>query len=135
MSQVLIRAALETALATLSPALATSYENKAFKPPAQATPYQAVYMRFAKPENVEQGGGYNEIGYMQVTLFYPQTEGPTNAAARAKMIRDLFKKATAFTSGGVKAVVTATPEIGNGTEDGDRWALAVKIPFMAQIYT
>lgn len=136
MSQVSIRAALEAALDGMAPAVATAWENKPFKPPTDLTlPYQQVFLRFADPENVEAGGGYNEVGYMQVKLLYQPNPGSGDAAARAAAIRALFKKKASFSSGGVTATVTKTPSVSGGAIDDGRWAVDVKIPFMAQIYT
>ncbi len=135
MSQVAIRAALEQALATINPTITTSYENVPFQPPNETTPYQACYVRFGKPENIEIGKGYNEVGYFQVSLFYPQNDGTADVTARAKLVRDLFQKKASFTSSGITVNVVQTPEIPNGVPDGDRWAVHIKIPFMAQIYS
>lgn len=128
MSQAAIRAALETALAAMSPALSTAYENVAFTPTA-GTAYQKCHILFADPDNTEAGRNYKEQGYMQVTLMYPQAKGSAEAAARAAMLRVTFKKNTSFTSGGHIVTVNRTPAIGNGVPDGDRWSVPVKIPF------
>lgn len=135
MSQVLIRTALETAINGMAPSLFTAWENVTAKPPVPTTPYQQVFIKFGMPENIEQGLGYNEIGYMQVKLLYPINEGDAPARARALMLRTLFKKKASFSSGGVTTTIIKTPEIPGGTTDGDRWAIDVIIPFMAQIYS
>jgi hypothetical protein len=133
-SQASVRAALEVALDGLAPAIDTVWENKTFKGVDPTVPYQQVFLKFARPENLEQGRGYNEIGYMQVSLYYPINQGSANAVARAKLIRDLFVRRSSFVSGGVTVTINMTPEVSGGTQDGDRWAVVVKIPFMAQIY-
>lgn len=133
MSLVLVRAALETALAAMSPALATAWENVPFTPPAAAVPYQAAYLIPAAPDNAEFGSAHFEQGIFQVSLFYPLQAGSNAAAARAEMLRALFKRGASFTSSGVTVTVDRTPEVSQGTVDGDRWFLPVKIRVSAYI--
>ena len=80
-----VRAALETALNGMSPALATAWENTAFNPTA-GTAYQHVNFLFAKPFNAEFGDRHQEMGYMQVKLMYPIQIGTSTVAARARSI-------------------------------------------------
>lgn len=135
MSQASIRAALETALATINPSIPTAYENVEFIPPDPGNPYQACYLRFGTPENIEVGAGYNEVGFFQVSLFYPVHNGTADAVARAKQVRDLFKKKSTFSSGGITVTIVKTPEIPTGNPDDGTWAIVIKVPFMAQIYS
>jgi len=134
MSVVDVRAALEKHLNTMAPALSTAWENQDYKPPGPKTPYQRVWLLLAQPENPETGVGYREIGYLQVTLFYPIQDGSGAAAARAALIRSHFPRNLSITQGSIVVTVDRTPEIGNGTVDEDRWALPVKIPFHANIF-
>ena len=127
-----IRAALETALNAMSPSLATAWENVAFVPVA-GTAYQEVHLLCAKPFNAEFGDRHQEVGYMQVKLMYPLQIGTSTVAARAELLRTTFKRGNTFVSGGVTVMITATPEVGVGSVEGDRYAVAVKIPFMAQV--
>lgn len=135
MSQVAIRSALETRLATLSPAIDTAYENAPFKVPAPSTPYQRVFLLFADTDNPETGAGYRELGVMVVQLFYPKLQGSSTAAARAKSIRDLFPRGLSLTSSGVVVTIDKTPSIGSGRVDNDRWFLPVKAPFYANLFS
>lgn len=132
MSIVNIRAALETTLNGMSPALNTAWENTAFAPVA-GTPYQQAHLLFATPANNEYGSRHQELGYMQVKLLYPLQIGTSTVAARAELIRSTFKRGNTFASGGVTVMVTKTPEISVGGVEGDRYTLSVKIPFMAQL--
>jgi hypothetical protein len=127
-----IRAALETALAAMSPPLATAYENAPFAP-VSGTPYQAVAILFARPDNTENTAGHIELGYMQVTLRYPANAGPGAAGARAELIRTAFPRARSITSGGVTTTISDTPEIRPGYADADRWAVDVIVRFFAQL--
>lgn len=132
MSVVKIRAALETALNAMSPALSTAWENAAFTPVA-GTAYQQVNILFAAPDNMEFGSRHRELGYMQVRLMYPQAVGTSTVAARAELIRTTFYRGASFTNGGVTVIVEKTPEVGAGTIDGDRFVIPVKIRFFANI--
>lgn len=134
MSIAAIRAALETALNAMAPAVLTAWENNPFVPPASTVPYQQVFVLFATPDNREAGVVYTEIGYMQVSLKYPLDVGSSAAMARAIMLRNTFKKANSFSNSGVTVIIDKTPAIVNGTVDVDRWSLPVKIPFHADIY-
>ena len=129
MSAVEIGAALETALAAMSPELATAYENVEFDKPIATTPYQKVNILFATPDNLVYGSTYQEMGIMQVTLMYPIQEGVGDAMARAELLRTTFYRGSSFTSGGSTAIIHKTPEIGLGFIDGERYSLPVKIKF------
>lgn len=128
-----IRAALETALNGMSPALATAWENNAFTPPASTVAYQKVHLMFAMPENPEWGASHQELGFLQVTLCYPLQVGTSAVAARAELLRTTFRRGVSFTDSGVTVTITKTPEVSAGTPAGDRFEMPVKIRFMAQI--
>jgi len=132
MSAVLVRSALEVALAAMSPALATAYENAPFTP-VSGTPYQRVNLLLAEPNNPEMGGLYTEQGYLQISLAYPLNAGPGAATARAELIRSTFPRGATFTSGGVKVHVTRTPEIAPGRIEEDRFVIPVKVRIHAHV--
>lgn len=133
MSILSVRAALETKLNSITPSIATSYENVAFTPVA-GTAYQSCYVMPATPDNSTLGSGfYREQGIFQVSLFYPQQAGAGIAEARAELIRTAFKRGTVLTSGSVKVQINDTPSIGQGRVDGDRWMVPVKIRWTAGI--
>lgn len=132
MSITSVRAALETQLATITPAIATAYENAPYTP-VSGTPYQAAYL-LPVTENPTMGDGYYRLaGIFQITLFYPLQTGPAAAAARAELIRTAFKRGTSMVSGSVTVIVERTPDILQGRVDGDRWALPVRVRFFAGI--
>lgn len=132
MSVVSIRAALETALAAMSPALATQYENAAFTPTA-GTPYQAVAVLFARPENTENRAAHVEIGFMLITLRYPLNTGSATAAARAEAIRTAFPRGLSLTSGSVTVTISDTAEIVPSYVEGDRFVIPVRVRFFSHI--
>jgi hypothetical protein len=127
-----IRSALEVALNAMSPSLSSAWENAPFTP-VTGTAYQKVQLLFAEPVNSEFGRNYRELGYMQVTLFYPLLVGAALPAARAELIRSTFYRGAAFTSSGVTVTVSNTPEVSPGSVDGDRFAIPVKVRFFSNI--
>jgi len=128
-----VRSALEAALAAMSPALATAWENLPYTP-VPGTPYQRVYLLPARPENPELGGALQiEQGYMQVSLAYPLDTGPAAATARAELIRSTFARGTSLTDSGITTIIPETPEIAPGRVEEDRFVVPVKVRFTAQI--
>jgi len=134
MSIAAIRAALESKLNMITPALSTAWENVAFTPVA-GTPYQACYVLRAEPNNATAGDKYyQERGIFQVNLFYPSNAGPSAAEARASSIRTAFKRGTVLISGTTYVQIISTPEIGPGRIEGDRWMVPVRIRWTAGIF-
>ena len=86
MSVLKIRAALETALAAMSPTLATAWENTAYTPTA-GTPYQRVSLLFAEPVNTEYGRSFQQGGLFVVALCWPQGAGVADLAVRIELLR------------------------------------------------
>lgn len=133
MSAVKVRAALETALAAMSPSLSTALENIKFEP-VSGVPYQKAHILFGTPENTENNASYDEVGFLQVQLRYPEAVGSGAAAARLELIRSTFRRGASFVSGGVTTTIMGTPGlVGAGFNEGDRFCLTVRIPFRAQI--
>lgn len=133
MSLTAIRAALETTLNAISPALTAVWENTDGTP-VNGTAYQRVFLLPGPPLNLEIGPSYTEQGYLQVSLYYPLGTGPAAATARAEAIRAAFKFASTHTASGVKVLITATPEIGPARTEDDLYFLPVRVRFEAQIY-
>lgn len=132
MSQLAIRAALETALNSMSPALSTAWENVAFTPPVSSTPYQRAYVMFATPDNSVIGNEWIERGLFQVTLCYPLQAGDAAARARVALLRAEFYRGRTLTSGGTTVIIERTPDAGGGTADGDRWIVPVRVRWFSQ---
>lgn len=133
MSSKLIRQALETALKVVSTGFQTAWENAPFTPSAN-TPYQRVNLLFAQPDNPEYGTGYRAQGIFQITLMYPLLTGTKDSTDRAELLRETFKRGESFTVNGVTVVIDRTPEIVAGSRDNDRWMVAVKIRWHADIF-
>ena len=134
MSAIKVRGALEVALAAITPALDTAYENRAHTPTA-GTPYQRVNVLFGTPENTENSPSYDEVGFVQVTLCYPTKDSPGSGpvTTRAELIRTTFRRGITFATGGVTTTIMRTPEIMPAFIDGDRFCVPVRIQFRAQI--
>lgn len=130
MTLLAVRAALETALNAMSPALATAWENTPYTP-VQGTPYQRVYLLAAQPDNPEMGGHVIERGFLQVSLCYPLSTGPADATTRAELIRSTFKRGDAFTASGITTQIERTPEIAPAMIEEDRYVLPVRVRFFA----
>lgn len=129
-----VRTALEIALHTMVPALATVWENQDFAPVA-GTPYQEAYLLPAPPDDSTMGDThYRERGIFQVTLKYPVGVGSATAMARAQLIRATFFRGASFTSGGVTTRIPSKPEIGRGIVVNDRWVLPVSIRYFADVF-
>lgn len=133
MSIFKVRAALETAVAAMTPAVATAWENSNFVPRA-GTPYQRVNLLPAPPENPTFGDSfYRELGILQITLSYPIQNGPGATASRAELIRAAFPRGASFTNGGVTVTIIRTPEVGVALTDADRYEVPVRIRYIANI--
>lgn len=132
MSVLKIRAALETALAAMTPALATAWENTAYTPTTGA-PYQRVSMTFAEPVNTEYGRSFQQGGLFVVALCWPQGAGMADIAARVELLRSTFYRGASFTSDGLTATVARTPLILAAILEGDRYVVPVQVPFLATI--
>lgn len=130
MSSLAIRAALETALAAMSPALATAWENTPYTPVA-GTPYQRVYLLMAEPDQPEIGRMTQERGFLQVSLAYPLGAGPSAAQTRAELIRDTFYRGRSLTASGITVTIEKTPEISPAMIEPDRYVVPVRIRFFS----
>ena len=131
MSATLIRQALETALAAMSPTLSTGWANVPFTP-VIGTPYQLAEVMFADPAPLEMSGKWHsEPGYLQVRRCYPLGAGAGDALARAELIRSTFKHNSEFTASGVTVRVSNTPQIKPGFSDDERYVVPVWVPFYA----
>ncbi len=132
-----IRSPLEIALFSITPAIATAWENQDFSPPAAGTPWQEVKIVFNEPDNSSMGvSHYQERGVMMVALHYPASQGAHAAQARAELIRTKFARGATFANGGVTTLIEKTPRIGAGMKNTtqDEWVLPVTVRFKADMF-
>lgn len=131
MSILKIQAALEKRLASMSPALATAYENEAFEPTPGA-PYQRAELIPNAPIDHALTLDVLELrGLFQVTLCYPLGEGRGAAQARAQAVADHFAPALDLSEPGWRISITKTPRIAAGMSLDDRWAVPVTVAWSA----
>lgn len=133
MSATAIRAAMETALSGMSPALATAWPNAKFSP-TPGSPYQRADLMLGEPQPIELSGKWhNEAGYLQVRLCYPLDAGAQDALTRAELIRSTFKHGSEFTASGVTVTISNTPQIKPAYTDEDCFVVPMWVPFHAII--
>lgn len=130
MSLAEVRAALETHLAAITPALDTAYENYPYSP-TPGTPWQDVFLVPIDPEHVEMGANFTERGIFRVNLHYPLDAGPGAATTRAELIRTAFKRGTTLASGSITTHIETHPEVSPARIEDDRYFLPVRIRYYA----
>lgn len=135
MSNRAISIAMESRLKSIIPAMAIAWENVNFNP-VDGEPFEQANMLFAKPENPTFGDDfYRQRGYLQVKLHYPQNKGKKAAFERAELIRQYFNRGLTLEALGVATIVEETPEITNGSIEGNYFAVIVRIRFFANVGT
>jgi hypothetical protein len=132
MSSLKIRQALETAVSTITPALATVRENEKYTP-IEGVPYQYIQFVGFIPDTAEVTKSHRICGYMQIDLMYPLLKGTGASQARAELIKDKFKKGSTFVKDDINVNILNTPEILQGRNEGDRWKIVVQIYYSAWI--
>ena len=134
MSIVKCRQALEIAVFSMTPTLATAYDNQPYTPLTNI-PYQRVTLVPSMPDNATLGDNhYQERGLLFIELHYPINNGSVTAATRAELIRTTFKRGASFTNGGVTVIIEKTPEIGQGMVLDAFWVLPVRLRYYAEVF-
>lgn len=141
MSQIAIAAALESALLSLSPPIASEIENiEALDlngqsvPSDPRVPEQRISFMWADPDNIEMSDAYTERGILQVDLRYPLKEGDEPARARGDLIRGFFRRGRSFSvAGGPSVSIETTPTVGTGRKEDDRYVIPVRVRFYSHI--
>lgn len=135
MSLDLVRQVLETRLLAMPSGLvlaSTAFENMDIAPAIDA-PFQQVTLLPAAPDNPVFGGGYVEVGILQVSLFYPLHGGVKAAQAQAELIRAWFPRGLSLPKSGVTTIVERTPEIGPGAVPDNMFQLPVRVRWYATV--
>jgi hypothetical protein len=134
MSAYNIRRAFEQRLALMTPALSTAYENVNFKP-VTGVPYQRAILFPAQPENPTLGDAYyREVGFFQVSLYYPVNAGSVDCETRAEAVISHFKRATSMIEGGQAIQVTQTPTRTSATVQDGWYVVYVSIFYRSEIF-
>jgi hypothetical protein len=134
MSLTAIRAALEQAVESITPSIATAWENVEYRP-IEGVPYQRVYIIYADPNNQEYGKNYQEIGMLSINLYYPSKTGANALEQRIELIRQKFARGATFTSGGISVVMNRTPAVGPSFSEDGRYMRNISARFYVNITT
>lgn len=133
MSVLKIKAAIETALTTITPTLPTVWENTSYVP-VTGQPYQQLwFLDFITKHTEINATSYQIDSYFQIDLMYPLLSGSGTILARAEAIKSLFKQGSSFISGGQTVNITETPSVSSGRVDGNCWKIIVKVYYSSWI--
>ena len=130
MSQISIRSALETQLATILPKVSTQFENVLFTPVTNV-PYQSAYLLMNSPDDttIAASAMYREKGIFQLTLRYPLGNGTVAIMTQAEKIREAFKRGTVLMKDNRRVLCDKTPDIRVLPNEVDRFVVAVRVFF------
>jgi hypothetical protein len=118
----------------MSPSLPTAWPNVTFDPDNRV-PWQKVNVVFSQPSEPTVGSDYyQEIGFLQVTLYYPLLQGDGPATSRAELIRNTFKKGTSVVKDDVTVQFNKVAQILEGVPTDEQYIVVVRVPFYANIY-
>jgi len=133
MSVLNIKAALETAIATISPSIPTVWENTTYIPIVDI-PYQQVWFLDFLVNGYEINiSSYQVNSFFQIDLMYPLLTGTGAVLLRAEQIKTLFKQGSSFVNNGQTVNIIQTPVIGGGKVENDRWKVIVKVYYSSWI--
>lgn len=129
MTQQLIRAALDTRLATMPGLPPIAYEGDNYAPVAEVTYAKADLMprRPANPTLDEQT--QDNGGVYQISLYFPRGTDTGTMDALAGAIQTHFAAGTRLTAGIISLRIEGTPAISAGFPTGDRWLVPVSIRY------
>ena len=135
MSTQNILSAFLNRLDAMSPALATQKPNVNFTP-TTGTPYQRARLLPATPENPTLGDQYHrEVGFFEVTLFYPINQGSGLANARADSVKQQFARGVTMVQNGQTVKVLRTPTVSPAIESDDRYIIPISIEYYSELFT
>ena len=132
MSVQKIRAALEIAVNSMTPALPTAWQNDSFSP-VNGVAWQRVSILTGKPENQVLDASYKENGVLRISLFYPLRIGSALISERIDLIRSAFPRDTRLTEDGVTVVTVGTPEKVTERVDDGWFSSVVDTRFYSEI--
>lgn len=132
MSYQYIRAALETRLDAFMPSIPTAWENVPFAQPS--TEYQRVYLLPARTSNPTFGDSLAmESGIFQISLYYPDGNGSSEAMERAEGLRNWFYRGLSLTNADITVRINSKPSISPGQYEPGFYVLIVSVPYF--VYT
>ena len=124
-----VRAALESRLYGISPAISTAWQNVAYEPTI-GTPWQSVALLINDPvDYAVTSDVVEQRGILQVTLHYPAGVGTATALARANAVAARFAPVQTLTSGATNVEILSTAHIAAGFALDGWWVIPVSIPW------
>lgn len=112
----------------------TAWEGGNFLP-VYGVPFQKVNLMRGTPENPTYGGNFSrEVGYMQVTLFYPKGLGSAAIETRAELIQSTFKRGSTFVKDSIVVNVMKKPDVQPATIIEQNIVVVVKIPYKCDVF-
>jgi hypothetical protein len=128
-----IKAALEIKLNSISPTIATEYENVSFTPQS-GVPYQTLNLMPALNEIMFiNEASYKSIGIFQITLKYPINQGTSVIMTRADLYLTNFKANTKLIKDGITVKVMDAPDVRVLGVVGDRYVVVLSVNYRAYI--
>ena len=126
-----IYTAFATKINTITPQIATVWENKKYDP-VVGVDYQEVYI-LPSSNNVPyiNETSYEMEGLVQITLCYGYDEGRSKAMDRANLYMGLFPVGTVLTIDSLKIRIKGVPQITNLGVDNGRYKIALRVGFLA----
>lgn len=137
MSQKLIRAALESRLATWAaartPALSVAYENDDFTPEV-GTPYLRAYMMPADTDSQDLEGSHRlYLGVYQVSMRLPALIGTELSGTIVGELETLFPVNLRLTSGAITVTTTSPVSAGPGQNEPGLYVVPVSFSYRADV--
>lgn len=112
----------------------TAWEGVSFAT-VPGIPYQRVNLIMGTPETPVYGGKFSrEVGFFQLTLYYPVQRGTAAIMTRAELIRSTFPRGSSFTNSGIVVNIPRKPEIYPTIVDEEVITAVVRIPYWADIF-
>lgn len=126
-----IKTAFEIKLNSITPTIATAYENVPFSP-TNNVPYQELSLlpSYNDSEYINDKQ-YISYGLVQITLKYPTTKGSKDILDRVKLYMNNFVRGDTLTNGGISIKIRSTPVAVNLGTIGDRYVYAISINYKA----
>lgn len=126
-----IKTAFEIKLNSITPIIATAYENVPFTPTSNV-PYQELSLlpSYNDSEYINDKQ-YISYGLVQITLKYPTTKGSKDILDRVKLYMNNFVRGDTLTNGGISIKIRSTPVAVNLGTIGDRYVYAISINYKA----
>lgn len=112
----------------------TAWEGVAYAT-TPGVPYQRVNLIMGTPETPVYGGKFSrEVGFFQLTLYFPVQRGTAAIMTRAELIRSTFPRGSSFSNSGIVVNIPRKPEIFPTILSEEVITAVVRIPYWADIF-